>query len=396
MGLLGRILYLGRDWNFDGAESQLFYLTGGLDKSQFDSVVLLDRAGPLTQKLIMHGRPVYHQRFSPWRSFPKAIFRYSDAWKALALAQRHNIDLVHASDLWRAPYALFISRRLRVPCVIHVRGPVLPHDIAKHRLAAADAIISIADRYRNDLINAGIPSNQISVIDDSVDLDRFNPTVTPADIPCPETFTLSANTVLVGVLGRVEPFKRILEFISVIAALPREVQAKAFYLIIGQPGPADYMREVQRAIDRHGLASRVILTGRSGDSAAILARLNILVTMSGGSIMFEAMAMSRAVLSIRPDGRHSVHTRDRETAICVTATSAAPAGQALAELIDNDTLRWQLGRAGRIWAQRHLSIDQMCRKTERLYAALLNPSTTDTDMVVSSGAASQQKMNNQG
>ena len=87
--------------------------------------------------------------------------------------------------------------------------------------------------------------------------------------------------------------------------------------------------------------------------------------------MFEGMACAKPVLSVRTDRRHSEHTRDGETALCVTTDRPEPATKALARLIDEADLREQLGRAARTWAEQHLSPATMVARTGALYDSLL-------------------------
>ena len=91
------------------------------------------------------------------------------------LANGKNIRLVHAHDVWRAEYARFIAKRLAVPYVVHVRGPLSPRDIKKHRLRLADRVVAIAERYIEVLIRAGIEPSRTVLIDDAVNLELFHP-----------------------------------------------------------------------------------------------------------------------------------------------------------------------------------------------------------------------------
>jgi len=155
------------------------------------------------------------------------------------------------------------------------------------------------------------------------------------------------------------------------------VRAKARFVIIGEQCESNrrahnnYLQVVHNKLEQLGLKQSVIFTGRSDDMPVVLNALDILVTMSGGSVMFEAMACAKPVLSVRPDGRHSLHTLHNQTAWCVTTDDAVPAAQGLAELIKNPELRRRLGDAGRSWVREHLSHQSLVKRTEALYEKLL-------------------------
>ncbi len=120
-----------------------------------------------------------------------------------------------------------------------------------------------------------------------------------------------------------------------------------------------------------GLDGKVIFTGRQDNMKEVLSALDVLVTMSGGSVMFEAMAAGACVLSIRADGRHSLHTLHDQTAWCVTTDQAAPATEALWQLLQDSQLRSRLAAAARQRVQEQLSLNIMSGKVSELYERLI-------------------------
>jgi glycosyltransferase involved in cell wall biosynthesis len=270
--------------------------------------------------------------------------------------------------MWKAGYMHFVARHVGIPSVLHIRGPIAPRDIRKHRVARSSAVIAIAERYRLDLLASGISPLSVEVIDDAVDIDSFRPALAGREF-LKERYGANGR-VLVGLVGRIEPFKRVLEFLEVIAPLARDPRRSVTYLVIGRAKDEDYYQAVQDSVKRLGLAESVILTGHCGEIPQALSALDILVTMSGGSVMFEAMACAKCVLSVRLDERPSVHTRHDETAWCVTTNSPEPATAALARLIDDEPLRLRLGQAARAWVACHLSPAGMAEKTQAVYDRL--------------------------
>jgi glycosyltransferase involved in cell wall biosynthesis len=368
-GELRRVLLLERGGVINGAQRQLCYLACGLDRRRFEPIVFLGEPGPLGDDLTRNGIEVHVVRMRPWHTRLGALRRRLDALRIARLAERRRIDLVHASYLWTSGYMHLVSRRLGVPGVVHVRGPLSGQDVVRHGLARADAVIAIAQRYHEDLLAVGIAPDHVNVIDDAVDLELFRP-APAARNALRKQYGLEGR-LLVGLVGRVEPGKRVIEFLEVIAPLTRPSDGQVSGLVIGQPGPDPYCRQVQQAAARLGLGGHVVFTGRREDMPAVIAELDILMTMSGGSVMFEAMACARPVLSVRTDGRHSVHTRHGETAWCVTTDHPEPVTAALALLAGDPDLRQRLGLAAQAWAQRHLSVATMVTRTQALYDRLL-------------------------
>ena len=364
-----RVMYIAQGGVLDGAQRQLCYLVQDLDPRRFQPVVVLDADGPMAEELRCGGVEVHILSMHPWRSLPGAVMRYVDAGTVTRLARRRGIDLVHASDVWKARYALFVGARLSAPTVIHVRGPMTQRAVGKHGVDQASGLIAIARRYHEDLVQIGVAPNRIELIDDAVDTRLFHATASGRDL-FRQRYGVGER-LAVGLVGRVEEFKRVGEFLEVAALTQRQAPARALYFVIGQEGSKSYMRRVHAAVMRLGLSPSVVFTGRLDDMPQTLAGLDILTTLSGGSVMFEAMACGTPVLSVRLDARHSVHTRHDETAWCVTTDGPDAAAEALLGLMADASLRARLGRAGSAWVQQHLSRQTMVAKTQAIYDKLL-------------------------
>jgi glycosyltransferase involved in cell wall biosynthesis len=361
-------MFLARGGELDGQQRQVLYLAAALPR--LSVMTVLSESGHLHEELMALDVNSTIARMSSWRSVGRAIQRYVDAYRLLGLARSRNVGLVHAHDVWRTGYARFIARRLGVPYVVHVRGPLSPRDIQKHRLDRADAVIAIAQRYVDDLVTAGIEPSRIALIDDAVDLTLFSSE--HADpIYFDKRFGINGRP-LIGLVGRLSPFKRVAEFLEIVGRLPLEVRSAASFVIAGQWESDAYRNLIEQDVVRLGLQQCVHFVGRcpSSEMPQLLSSLDLLVTLSGGSIMFEAMAMGKPVLSIRTDGRHSQHTRHGETAWCIDGDDLDAGAKALAHLIARADLRHHLGHAGREWVATHLSSAAMVRKVEAVYANL--------------------------
>jgi glycosyltransferase involved in cell wall biosynthesis len=364
------VLFLGRGGPVDGQQRQLLYLADGLARHGVSMSVALSEPGPIEAELASRRIDVRVARMSSWRSLLRFLRRAADADRLLRLARETGAGVVHAHDVWRAGYARHIAAHASIPCVVHVRGPLSPRDIGKHRLLLADAIIAIADRYVDDLIAAGIDPKRVHLVDDAVDTELFSPARADPDF-IRRSLALDGLT-FVGLVGRIGPFKRVREFLEIAAALPADVARSTRFVIVGEVEDHAYAKALREMVARHGLGKAVKFVGRyaSAMMPAVLSALDLLVTLSGGSIMFEAMAMRRPVLSIRADGRHSRHTIHGETAWCVDSEAPPVAAAALARLLADAGLRDRLGEAGRARVDRHLSTGAMVAKVEAIYRGL--------------------------
>lgn len=361
------VAILARGGPIDGSARQLIYLLEHLDRHRFPPLVMLDIDGPLRASIAKLDVEVCVAPMRPWRSLRGLPFRGRDARAIAARAALHRTAIVHCSDTWRTPYAARAAQRLGVPLVVHVRGPVTGRDLSKNACRGADAMIAIAARYRDDIVAAGYPAGQTTVVNDAVDPAEYHHDAWGGDAF--RAAHSAGRKLVVGMVGRVEPFKRVLEFAEAIARVPAEVDAS--FVLIGATARQDYVDAVRARLAQLGLGDRVRFAGRRDDMAAVLSGLDLLVTFSGGSVMFEAMACGVPVLSVRADGRHSQHTRHAATAWCVTTDAPGPAADAIVTLLGDPVLRHEIAEAGRRYVLTHLSPEVLARQTETVYSAVL-------------------------
>jgi glycosyltransferase involved in cell wall biosynthesis len=120
------------------------------------------------------------------------------------------------------------------------------------------------------------------------------------------------------------------------------------------------------------LGDRVVFTGARDDMPQVLNSLDMLVSLSGGSVMFEAMSCAKPVLSAGFSTKeNSVHIQDGKTGLLVTSKKTGDLIDAMLRLMDNADMRTSLGRQGRKWAEDNFSHVSMAIKTQSLYAKTL-------------------------
>lgn len=99
-------------------------------------------------------------------------------------------------------------------------------------------------------------------------------------------------------VGRIEPFKRQLEFLRAAERVIGTGREAGFF-VVGAPNLywPRYARRVGTFPAAHGIDRQVVLTGPRTDIDRVIASLDVLVTLSGGSVMLEAMACGIPVVT---------------------------------------------------------------------------------------------------
>ena len=366
------ILYLSHcGSSIGGGERQLYLLVTALDRSRYQPLVVCPDDGLFADELRHAGIPTTILPLPAWRKASSLGFRSAATRQLIQFAKQHRIGLIHTSDSWFNPYALRVSNALGVPSVSHVRTPIRPDQVRKYRFEEFSSIITISERFKPPLLEVSIPPERLIFIHDAVDLDGFNAESATANVLKRE-FRVN-GAVLIGLVGRIEPFKKQVEFLKAAEILLKSRPDVRFFLIGGIQSDS-YFQQVKAIINDRGLGDYVLYTGARDDMPDVLADLDILVTLSGGSIVFEAMACGLPVILVRnmpPSNLSWEIVKDGETGFLIRAEESEPLVEAMIRLIDNSTLRKRMGQAGRKWAEEEFSHHQMTRQTEAIYGRLL-------------------------
>ena len=366
-----RILYLSRGGSVGGSQRQLLYLIQNLDRQLYEPFVMYLKEGKFASILQQLQVNSLFYPLHSWRKFKSALHRYFDAEQIVRYARENQISIVHSSDLWLSSYMLWVARRLKAPSVLHVRTPICnKKDVRKHKCDRADLIIAISTRVVQNLVEAGIRPDKIVQVDDGVDLELFKPqgngNTLARDLPVSTDF-------LVGIVGRISESKRQLDFVKAAELVVKSCCKRVCFLIIGPRYSETYFRKLEKYVGSNGLVDKVFFTGESDDMPQVLSSLDILVSLSGGSVMFEAMACGTPVISAGfTSPKDSVHIQNEKTGLLVPSHSTSDLAGAMIRLIEDEALRKIIGRRARNWAVRNLSHHEMVRKTLQAYAQLLN------------------------
>lgn len=281
------------------------------------------------------------------------------------LARAVRPDLLHAhSPALNGLAALRVARRLGLPLVYEVRAfwedAAVDHGTAAeggpryratraletHVLRGADAVTTICEGLRHDIMGRGLPLTRVTVIPNAVDLHEFG---TPG---APDT-ELATRLGIAGrrVLGFIGSFYAYEGLALAIEALPRILADHDAVLLLVGGGPQE--TELKRLAQARGLADRVIFTGRvpHAEVARYYSLIEVLLYPRLPMRLTELVtplkpleAMAQRKLFVASDvGGHKELIRDRETGILFTSGSAdalaAAVGGLLSSPADGERLR---------------------------------------------------------
>jgi len=170
-----------------GMGHEVHMVTSWREQSDRGGWFITDEAG-----IRVHWLPVAYSNHMSYRERIRAFFRF--AWGAARKAASIPTDIVFATStpLTIALPGVYAARRNRLPMVLEVRdlwpempiaigalkNPVLKYLARRLELFAyqnSQAIIALSPGMRDGVIRTGYPHDQVTVIPNTADLDRFYP-----------------------------------------------------------------------------------------------------------------------------------------------------------------------------------------------------------------------------
>jgi len=166
-------------------------------------------------------------------------------------------------------------------------------------------------------------------------------------------------------------------------------------------GDGPLRAELEREAEKLGLGQQVVFLGDRRDISAVLASLDVSVLPSSSeslsNAILESMAAAVPVVATRVGGNPELVTP--ETGALVPPDDDAALAEALGRLLDDPSLRSELGRNAQRFAQANFTTEAMGRRYEELYTDLLKrnrrrPTSVVVHRAESTAADAQQRSGN--
>ena len=272
-----------------------------------------------------------------------------------AVIEKERPDLLHAhSPALNGLAALRAGRRFGLPVVYEIRAfwedAAVDHGTARenglryrltraletHVVRRANAVTTICEGLRGDLMQRGIPGDKITVIPNAVDLENFQ-----ADLPRDEALAKTLDLGEGPVLGFLGSFYAYEGLDLLLEALPRiaEHLPQVRLLLVGGGPQEERLKSQARQL---GLTERVIFTGRvpHAEVTRYYSLVDMLVFPRKSMRLTELVtplkpleAMAQRKLVIASDvGGHRELIRDGETGSLFRADDANALAEAVVTL----------------------------------------------------------------
>jgi glycosyltransferase involved in cell wall biosynthesis len=267
--------------------------------------------------------------------------------------RRLRPDLVHTNSLKAAVYGSVAGRLAGVPVVWHARDRVAEDYLPG---AAARLVRAVARR-----LPAAVIANSHATLDTlqlpqrggfpvRVVGDPYQPPAAAVDRPA-----RAAGELVVGMVGRLAPWKGQHVFLEAFARACPDGGARAVLVGSAMFGETDYERSLRALIDDLRLSDRVTMLGFCPDVAAELAGMDVLVHASVlpepfGQVVVEGMAAGLPVIASEAGGPAEIITHGVDGLLHAPGDVAALSA-VLGVVVTDSALRARLGSAGRVTAE---------------------------------------------
>ena len=301
-----RVLHIIQNLNYGGMERLLADIVRGVDRSRFEShVLVLQYLGRFAQGLEEVAGLHVAGRMSSW-----SMLRPESLAKQI---RQIGPDVVHShSGVWYK--ATLAARMAGVPRVIHTEHGRGSPDLLRHRLIDSiashrtDVVVAVSERLRAQLVQSRIASaNRVRTVTNGVDTTVFCPRADDGVLR--RELGLSGDTPILGSIGRLESIKGydvMVEAFAILLSVWRD-GAKPILVIAGEG--SERVR-LEARIRELGMSSAVRLLGWRNDTQSLHSAFTAFTLSSrseGTSVsLLEAMSSGLCPIVTRVGGNAAV------------------------------------------------------------------------------------------
>lgn len=367
-----------------GTERQVVNLVRTIDRSRFAlEFACLKRWGHFLEEIEERGIPVSEYPISRLYG-PRTLRQQIRFGRQL---RRSGTDVFHGYNFYANVFALPAARMAGVPVTIaSIRDqgvyltPAQRH-VQKYCCQFSDCVLVNAEAIREWLVEEGYRPDKIVVIENGIDLSRFEGRPNGGRIR--QELGIPPDAPLVLLLARLNPQKGIEYFLEAAAEVSSRCRDVRFLVVGDKLVPRNgqvvrdtaYFDRLRRYAEQLGLADRMTFAGFRDDVPELLseATVSVLPSLSEGlsNTLLESMAAGVPVIATRVGGNPEV-VEHGKTGFLVPPRDVGALVGAMMPLLTDRELAMRLGGEARGRARARFSLDRMARDTEELYLRLLD------------------------
>lgn len=305
-------------------------------------------------------------------------------------------DVVHTHAAKPGALGRLAASACGVPAIVHTYHGHVFHsyfnrlksdfyiNTERYLASKSHAIIAISEAQRKELVDDFkiAPAEKFRVIPLGLDLDKFQQNEQEKRQIFRKEFGVADDEIAIGIIGRLVPVKNHALFLQAIHYVLQNSRKKIKAFIIGD-GETRAELEIKAAtlaipFSIHTDKSHqhpLIFTSWRGDIDVINAGLDIVTLTSfneGTPVsLIEAQAANKPIVSTRVGGIGDI-VMEGKTALLANINDKDAFCQHLLNLVEDDNLRYQLGKNSRPYVMQRFSYQRLIVDMSNLYYELLS------------------------
>src|SRR3954466_4310681 len=300
---------------------------------------------------------------------PKTEMDLTAAWRLSRVIKQLKPDVLHAHDphgVAMAALALSMSTQPGKPPLVaarrvdfHLRG----NSLSRWKYRQVDCFICASEAIRQMLIGDGVPAGRTVAVHEGIDIDRVE-RAEPANLH--GELWLPHQAPIVGNVAALVPHKGQRHLIEAARTVVQQVPDARFIIA----GEGELRPALERQIKEHHLEKHVLLAGFRPDVMSVHKAFDIFVMSSVteglGTSLLDAMACGKPIVATTAGGMPEV-VADGRTGILVPPRDHGALAAAIIGLRTDQTLRGEMGAAGRARVRTKFSAERMVQDTLDVY-----------------------------
>ncbi len=247
------------------------------------------------------------------------------------------------------------------------------HEVIYSRV---DSLIVMSEALReNVLATHPVRDDHVDIVNLGLDFERFDPEKVDAGRQRAE-WGADADTIVIGLVGRIDPAKGQGTFIKAAAGLMKRLSSglKVKFVLVGEEtlGSEDgHVDDLKLMVEQFHLENSVLFTGYLENIPEVMQAFDIFVMPSRqeafGLVAIEAMAMECPIVISRGGSAREIVGRE-EFGLLTRPEDAFDLQSQLRRLIDDEELRISMGIRARAHVKSKYDRRLRLRKTLELYS----------------------------
>lgn len=361
------VLFVDHATGLGGAEHSLLLLLLHLDHAEWQPHLACPD-GALARQAREQGIPWHsislpqlrrsRQFAQDWRYFSRDLAR---------IAQENGAVALYANTVRAALYGMGAARVAKRPFLWHMRDFWLSETAPRFRGVDWAAKWVLCRAAAQVIANSAATASHLpcggktAVVPNGIDLTRFAQALDGHVFR--QAYHIPADAPLVGMVGRLRPWKGQHRFIEMAALVRQTWPDTHFVLVGGVPlGEADsYPAQLRQQAAAHSLESCLHFTGHLSDVRPALAALDVFVHPGDpepfGLVNIEAMASGKPAVAFGHGALPEI-VLPGQTGVLVPPGNLVALADAVGALLADPVERHRLGQAGQQRVTAHFSIEQ--------------------------------------